>query len=80
MRQLPAESATSRALNDGEPPLSRLESFVADLWALWAREDHPVRAEMVAKARTAAKQARVIELRSKFEKRKRVYGLKGDSK
>ena len=75
VRQLPAESALVRALNDGQPPLSRLEHFTADLWALWAKQDHPVRVEMEAKARHAAKQARVIELKAVFEKRKRTYGL-----
>jgi hypothetical protein len=75
VRQLPAESATVRAINDGQPPLSRVEQFIADLWSLWAKKDHPVRAEMEAKARAAAKHARVSELRTKFENRKRTYGL-----
>lgn len=75
VRQLPAESATSRALNGGQPPLSRTEHFLADLWAIWAKQDHPVRAEMEAEARNTAKLARVIELKSKFKNRKRTYGL-----
>lgn len=62
-------------MNDGQAPFTRLEHLVADVWALWARKDHPKRAEMEAKAQAAAKQARVVELRAKFEKRKRIYGL-----
>lgn len=72
VKQLPAESALSRALNDGELPWTNLEHRVTDLWALWAKQEHPVRAEMETKARIAAKQAKVIKLN---EKRKRRYGL-----
>lgn len=84
MRQLPVESALVRALNGGRTPWGNAEHLIADLWALTLQvhsgdksrvQDHPVRAEMEAKARTAAKQARVIELKAKFEKRKRTYGL-----
>lgn len=75
MRQLPAESALSRALNGGELPWNRLEHLTADVWALWAKQDHPVRAEMEAQARSAAKLARVIELKTVFNKRKRRYGI-----
>jgi hypothetical protein len=75
VRQLPAESATVRALNDGRPPWSVTDHLVADLWALWAKKDHPVRAEIEVKARTNAKRSRVVALRTKFEKRKRAYGL-----
>lgn len=74
VRHLPADAALVRALN-GEPPWGRLEHLMADVWSLWAKKDHPVRADMEAKARTAAKLARVIELRATFEKRKRIYGL-----
>ncbi|MEV5360576.1 hypothetical protein AB0K45_09555 [Micrococcus luteus] len=76
LRQLPAESALARALNDGQPPWSNLEHRVADLWALWAKKDHPVRVEMKARHKAAAKQARVAELRAVYEKRKRRYGLR----
>jgi hypothetical protein len=62
-------------MNDGRPQWATTDHLVADLWSLWAKQDHPVRAEMEAKARTAAKRARVIELRAKFETRKRAYGL-----
>jgi hypothetical protein len=75
IRHLPAGCALVRALNGGDVPFTRLEHLTADVWALWAKQDHPVRAEMEAKARTAAKLARVIQLRTKFEQRKRAYGL-----
>lgn len=75
IRQLPAESATTRALNDGRTPWSNGDHLTADLWALWAKKDHPTRAEAAAKAKHAAKSTRVIELRAKFEKRKHAYGL-----
>lgn len=80
VKHLPRDSALVRALNDGETPFNRLENLVADLWALWAssaskKVDHPVRAAQQEKARAAAKQARVIELRAKFETRKKIYGL-----
>jgi len=71
-----------RSVNGGEPPWDRTNNLLADLWALWANsgrkppfKDHPVRAEKDAAAKAAAKKARVIELRAKFEKRKRSYGL-----
>lgn len=75
MRQLPAEAALVRALNDGRPQWTTTDHLIADLWGLWAKKDHPVRAEIQAKARSEAKLARVIELRATFEKRKQLYGL-----
>jgi hypothetical protein len=75
VRQLSVKSGLVRALNDGVPQWIITDHLLADLWALWAKQDHPRRAEMEAKARNAAKQARVIELRAVFEKRKRTYGL-----
>lgn len=75
VRQLSVESALVRALSDGQLPLSRTEHFIADLWSLWAKQDHPVRAQMEAKTRIEAKTARVIELKARFENRKRTYGL-----
>lgn len=82
VRQLSVKSSLVRALNDGQPPLSRLEHILADLWAITAKAhfgdkagDHPVRAEMEAKARTNAKLARVTQLRTTFQNRKRTYGL-----
>lgn len=75
MRQLSADSATSRALNGDAPPWSRLEHLAADLWSLWAKQEHPDRAEMVAKVLAEKKLARVIELKTTFKKRKRTYGL-----
>lgn len=76
VKHLPAEAALVRALNDGRPQWETTHHLLADLWALWAKQDHPVRAEMEAKAHTAAKLARVVELRTVFEKRKRTYGLR----
>lgn len=75
VKQLPPESATVRAIHDGNPPFGRTDHLIADLWSLWAKTDHPVRAETQAKAHNAAKRARVIELKAKHEKRKRKYGL-----
>lgn len=75
VRQLPAESALVRALNDGHAPWSNTDHRIADLWSLWANKEHPLRAEMEAKARTAAKLVRVNELRAVYETRKRTYGL-----
>lgn len=75
VRHLPADAALVRALNDGRPQWMTTDHLIADLWALWAKKDHPVRAEMEAKKRTTAKLARVVELRAVFEKRKRTYGL-----
>lgn len=73
VRQLPRESATVRAM--GDVPLSRSEHFLADLWSLWAKQDHPVRAKIVAEAHHAEKAARVIELKAKYQARKRKYGI-----
>lgn len=75
VRQLSVKSSLVRALNDGRAPWVTADHLIADLWALWAKKDHPRRAEMEAKARTATKQAKVIELRTKFQQRKRAYGL-----
>jgi hypothetical protein len=73
---LSAESATSRALNGGAPPWNRQENLTADLWALLANQnDHPDRAEIVAKMLAEQKMAKVTELKTKFEQRKRIYGL-----
>jgi hypothetical protein len=75
VRQLSVTSGLVRALNDGRPQWLTGDHLLADLWSLWAKQDHPMRAEMEAKARNAAKLARVIELRATFENRKRSYGL-----
>lgn len=75
VRQLSVKSSLVRALNDGQEPWDNAASLIADLWALWAKEDHPVRAERIEKARAEEKRARVIELRAVHEKRKRAYGL-----
>lgn len=75
VRQLSVNSALVRALNDGQPQWVNTDHLIADLWSLFAKQDHPRRAEMEAKASAAAKQARVIELKAVFEKRKRAYGI-----
>jgi hypothetical protein len=75
IRQLPAESALVRALNDGAPPWSTTDHLLADLWAVWTKKDHPVRAEHETRARDTAKRSRVVTLRSTFNQRKRRYGL-----
>lgn len=83
VRQLPVESALVRALNDGRTPWGNVEHLLADLWLVLVKilnpksriSDHPVRAEIESKARTAAKVARVVELKAKFQRRKKTYGL-----
>lgn len=68
------------ALNDGQPVWSSVEHLLADLWAVLVKAhsekdslpddfDHPVRAEMVTKARAASKAA----LKELYLKRKREY-------
>lgn len=65
-----------RALNDGAPPWNRQENLTADLWALMANQsDHPDRAAIVVKMLAEQKRAKVVELKAKFEQRKRIYGL-----
>lgn len=75
VRGLSVDSALVRTLNGNEPPWSRNEHLIADLWAWWAKQDHPARVEMEAKAHRTQKLARVIELKARFENRKRAYGL-----
>jgi hypothetical protein len=76
-------SALVTALNDGRPRWTDVENLLADLWALLARVnsekgslpddfDHPVRAEMAAKARATAKKA----LKAMFRTRKNTYTAK----
>lgn len=77
VRQLPAESALVRALNGGHPQWMPTDHLIADLWALWAKQDHPVRAKREAEQRDAAKQARVVQLRAVYEKRKRRRAQQG---
>jgi hypothetical protein len=62
VKQLPAESALSRALNGGRVPWGNAEHLIADLWALMLMvlkvlrgerpriEDHPVRAKQEAES------------------------------
>lgn len=83
IRYLPRDSALVIALN-GEPTWSRLEHLIADLWTLLVRVnsekgsladdfDHPVRAEMTAKAKAAAKRS----LKELFLQRKRRLQMGG---
>jgi hypothetical protein len=75
VRGLSATSATSRALNGGQPPWNRLESLTADLWEQRSGKEHPDRAEIVAKVLAEKKAAKVGELKSMYQKRKHTYGL-----
>jgi len=78
IRHLPRESALVSALNDGQPVWSSTEHLLADIWTLLVRAnsekgsvaeefDHPVRAEISAKAKADAKRS----LKVLFEKIKR---------
>lgn len=82
LRHLPHDSALVRALNDGRPGWSNTDHLIADLWILILKAhtngkakvaDHPVRAAMQEKARTVAKMARLSELKSEYDRRKRQY-------
>lgn len=77
VRQLSVKSGLVRALNGGRPQWTPTEHLLADLWSLVAKQEHPTRAEMEAEARHLTKLARVVELRAKFEKKKRIYGFGG---
>lgn len=66
VRNLSLKSSLVRARNGGVPPWTRLEHLVADLWALWAKQDHPKRAEMEAKARNARKLEKHNRMRAKY--------------
>jgi hypothetical protein len=39
----------SRTINGNAPPWNRNENLIADLWALWAKQDHPDARRNVAK-------------------------------
>ncbi|MGH3725662.1 MAG: hypothetical protein ACRDUS_16255 [Mycobacterium sp.] len=80
VRQLPLRSRLMTALNDGQPRWTTVEHLLADIWAVLVKLlgdpdrvpdniDHPVRAEMTAKAIALAKEA----LKAMFLKRKRGY-------
>lgn len=83
VRELSADSALSRALNDGQPPWKLRDHLLADMWVVLVKifnpkskvKDHPRRVAMEAKRRKAVKAARATDLRSTFEKRKTTYGL-----
>lgn len=80
VRHLPVNSALAIALNDGQPPWTRIHDLLADLWVVLVRAnsekdslpedfDHPFRAEMTARAKTEHKRA----LKQEFERRKAAY-------
>lgn len=85
--QLSARSGLARALNGGRAPFTQTDHLLADLWVVTVKAnsrknspgsrvtDHPTRADMEALVKTAAKNAKVVELRAYYEKRKRAYGL-----
>lgn len=83
VRELSADSSLSRAQNDGQPPWSMRDHLLADLWIVLVKIltgnkkdfDHPRRVAMEAKRQAAARQARTSRLRSRFERRKKTYGL-----
>ncbi|OBB20632.1 hypothetical protein A5762_15265 [Mycolicibacterium elephantis] len=84
LRQLPHDSALTRALNGGNPGWSVTDHLIADRWAQKANEgrkkgakliDHPKRKAMEERARQEAKRVRVSELHATYKKRKRAYGL-----
>jgi len=73
------------AVTGGRPPFSRIENLLADIWVVLIRAnsekgslpeefDHPVRAEMAAKAKASAKS----DLMARFEKLKRKYQRGGE--
>ena len=80
VRRLPAGSELVSVLHDGQPPLSRIEDLLCDLWVVLVQAnsekgslpddfDHPVRARIRAKA----KAAHVKALREKFRQRQAAY-------
>ncbi len=80
VRQLPVRSRLVTALNDGQPKWTTVEHLLADIWAVLVKLlgdpkkvpeniDHPVRAEMKARAIALAKEA----LKAMFLKRKSGY-------
>lgn len=79
VRKLPPTSRLATALNDGQPVWTHTDHLLADLWVALAKLlgdpekmpenfDHPVRAEMRARATAAHKQS----LKEEFLQRKRA--------
>lgn len=54
VRHLPPGSATSTALNGGDPEWTRSEVLLTDLWSAWAGKEHP----RIAEARKKGKRSR----------------------
>ncbi|MGZ9830203.1 hypothetical protein ACXYTP_25145 [Tsukamurella ocularis] len=82
LRNLPSDASLVRALNDGRPGWTQTDHLLADLWQLTVQvnskdpasaPDHPMRAAMEEKARTAAKAARLAELKGRFQHLKDRY-------
>ena len=80
IRYLPHDSALVTAINDGQPVWASTEHLLADIWALLLKAnsdpkktpdklDHPVRAEMTAKAVASSKK----QLKQRFLARKTAY-------
>jgi len=76
---LPRDSALVTAINGGQPVWGSAEHLLADLWALTVRVhsdpdktpenlDHPIRAEVAAKAKAVEKQ----KLKAEFLARKKA--------
>lgn len=79
IERLPADSATARSMNDGQPVWTLTDQLLADLWVATVRAsspkgslpktfDHPARAAMTARAKAAA----MAELKAKYQQRKRA--------
>lgn len=75
---LPADSATVRSMNDGQPVWTLTDHLLADLWVVTVRVnsakdalpkwfDHPGRAAATARAKSAAMAA----LKTRYQQRKR---------
>lgn len=79
IRGLSSRSLLVRVLNGGEP-FTLTDNLIADLWVSTTKanakdpkkiKDHPVRAEMQAKAVARARSERAAQLRAEYEERKR---------
>ncbi|MFV8049729.1 hypothetical protein [Mycobacterium sp. 48b] len=83
VRKLPTTSRLATALNDGQPVWQLTDHLLADVWVALVKLlgdpekvpetiDHPLRAEMRAKATAAHKQS----LKQEYLRRKRGYDAK----
>ena len=85
VRGLSPQSGLVRALNAGSPVFTLTDHLLADLWVMTVRAnsknpakvgDHPVRAKMIARQNADARAARLVELKSGYEARKRLRANK----